>query len=243
MDNTQYINLSHLTALRRQMDIVANNIANMSTTAYKGEKPLFSSFIDKAENGETINYVQDFGVVRNLKSGTITPTGNPLDIAINGEGYFQVQTKDGIRYTRAGNFSLDTSGQLTTRDGLLILDNLQNKKPISIPQGTKNITISQTGEVNADNTQVGSLAVVTFDNERDLKKLENGLYETTQQPKPVTRFELHQGMIEGSNVQPILEMAEMINVSRNYEQAQKFLDTEDQRQRKAVSTLSGTSAQ
>ena len=240
MDNTQYINLSHLTALRRQMDMVSNNIANMSTTAYKGEKPLFSSFINKAENGAKINYVQDFGVVRDLKNGTITPTGNPLDIAINGEGYFQIQTADGIRYTRAGNFSLDDQGQITTRDGNPVLDNPQNKKPMSIPQGTKDITISASGEINADNVQIGTLAVVRFEDERNLKKMENGLYETDQQPQAVPRFELRQGMIEGSNVQPILEMAEMINVSRSYEQAQKFLDSEDERQRKAVTTLSGT---
>jgi flagellar basal-body rod protein FlgF len=244
MDATSYVTISHMTALRRQMEMIANNLANMNTSSYKAEKPLFTQFINptrfaterpKGENG--IAYVEDFGVVRNLDTGTISPTNNPLDIAINGEGYYQVQTAEGVRFTRAGSFSLSSDGTLVTRAGDPLLDDAGN--PIQIPQGTRDITISADGTVTANNQQLARIVPVVFDDERALKKLPAGLYETDQTPNPLQSFDLRQGMVEGSNVQPVLEMTNMIDVSRAYQSAQKFTEQEHQRVRNAIGKLAG----
>lgn len=244
MDATSYVTLSHMTALRRQMEMIANNLANMSTTAYKAEKPLFTQFLnstvwgaDRPRGDDAISYVEDFGVVRNLQIGTITQTDNPLDIAINGNGYYQVETPEGMRYTRSGAFSLSADRQIVTREGHLLLDDAG--QPIEIPQGTRAMTISVDGTVSADNLQIARIVPVDFANERALKKLPSGLYETDQQPTPLERFDLRQGMIEGSNVQPILEMTNMIEVSRAYQTAQKFVEQEHQRVKNAIGKLAG----
>lgn len=244
MDATSYVTLSHMTALRRQMDMIANNLANMSTTSYKAEKPLFTQFLnptartpERPAGDNAIAYVEDFGVVRNLQVGTISPTGNPLDVAINGEGYFQVGTAEGVRYTRAGVFSLSPEGTIVTRDGDPLLD--EGGQPITIPQGTRTISISTDGTVSADNLQVSRIVPVAFANERELKKLPGGLYETEQEPEALEVFDLRQGMVEGSNVQPVLEMTNMIEVSRAYQTAQKFIEQEHQRVKNAIGKLAG----
>jgi flagellar basal-body rod protein FlgF len=244
MDATSYVTLSHMTALRRQMDMIANNLANMSTSSYKAEKPLFTQFLnptdqatDQPAGDDAIAYVEDFGVVRNLQTGTISPTGNPLDVAINGEGYYQIETAEGVRYSRAGIFSLSAQGEIVTRDGDRLLDDAG--QPLQIPQGTRTITISTDGTVSADNLPVGRIVPVAFENERALKKLPGGLYETDQQPTPLETFDLRQGMVEGSNVQPVLEMTNMIEVSRAYQTAQKFVEQEHQRVKTAIGKLAG----
>jgi flagellar basal-body rod protein FlgF len=244
MDATSYVTLSHMTALRRQMEMISNNLANMSTTSYKAEKPLFTQFLnptvrgtDRPSGDDTIAYVEDFGVVRNLQVGTISPTNNPLDVAINGEGYYQIETAEGVRYSRAGVFSLSPEGEIVTRDGDPLLDD--RGQPIQIPQGTRAITISTDGTVSADNLQVARIVPVAFENDRALKKLPGGLYETDQEPTPLATFDLRQGMIEGSNVQPVLEMTNMIEVSRAYQSAQKFIEQEHQRVKSAIGKLSG----
>jgi flagellar basal-body rod protein FlgF len=241
MDSTSYVGLSHMTALRREMDMVANNIANMSTNGYKSEKPLFTWFLNKAKNDvisrDKVAYVEDFGQVRNLEAGVMTPTGNPLDIAINSEGYFSIQTPQGVQYTRAGNFNLNADNQIVTRDGKALLDD--KGSPIQIPPGTATITISNDGTLTADAVPVARIVPVVFENERELEKLPDGLYKTEQTPQPGTRFELRQGMIEGSNVQAVVEMTHMIDISRAYETAKRFVDREDDRMRDAIKKLAG----
>jgi len=241
MDTTSYVALSHMTALRREMDMVANNIANMSTSGFKTEKPLFTAFLNKAKNDlvsrERVAYVEDFGQVRNLEAGTISTTGNPLDIAINSEGYFSIQTPEGVHYTRAGNFNLNGDNQIVTRDGKPLLDD--KGSPITIPPGTSNITISNDGTVTADSAPVARIVPVLFEDERGLEKLPDGLYKTDQTPEPGTRFELRQGMLEGSNVQAVVEMTNMIDISRAYESAKRFVDREDDRMRDAIRKLAG----
>ncbi len=237
MEATGYVAVSHLTALRRRMDMIANNMANMSTTGYKAEKPLFTSVLRESTRGDKVAYVEDFGSIRDLSMGTMQPTSNPLDLAINGEGYFQVETPDGIKYTRNGMLMLNNSGEITTHDGYPMLDDSGNA--IVIPTNTKNITVSNDGTITADGSQIARIQPVMFEKERELQKLPNGLYETEEKPAPLEKFEIRQGMIEGSNVVPILEMTQMMEVSRRYESANKLLKGEDERQRDAIRTLSG----
>lgn len=226
-----------MTALRREMSVTANNLANMSTPSYKTEKPLFTEYTLPQPDQKDVSYVQDFGLVRDLQVGTITPTGNALDIAINGPGYFVVQSPNGDRYTRAGLFSLAPNGDIINRQGLPLMDD--RGRQFNIPQGTKNITISNDGIISADALNLGKIQLVDFKDERALKKLPDGLYETTQKPERLKQFELRQGMIEGSNVVAMIELTNMIEVQRAYESAKQLVDREDDRMRTAIRKLSG----
>lgn len=226
-----------MTALRREMQLTANNLANMNTSGYKTEKPLFTEYVLPQPENRDVSFVQDFGVVRDLQVGTISQTGNPLDIAINGPGYFVIETPNGDRYTRAGQFSLSPSGDIITRQGLRLMDD--RGRQISVPPGTKNITISNDGVVSADAVVVSKIQIVNFADERALQKLPDGFYETTQTPTRLRDFELRQGMTEGSNVVAMLELTNMIEIQRAYESAKQLADREDDRMRTAIRKLSG----
>ena len=120
METTSMLTLSLTTALRHQMDVIAHNIANANTTAFKGARVLFRTYLQDID-GQEIAFVDDFAVLRNLAEGPITVTGNPLDLAIRGDAYFQVDTPDGVRFTRGGHLGLDADGALVTTDGYPVL--------------------------------------------------------------------------------------------------------------------------
>jgi flagellar basal-body rod protein FlgF len=226
-----------MTALRREMSVTANNLANMNTPSYKTEKPLFTEYSLPQPDQKDVSYVQDFGLVRDLQVGTLSQTGNPLDIAINGPGYFVVETPNGNRYTRAGLFSLAPNGDIINRQGLPLMDD--RGRQFNIPQGTKNISISNDGVISADALNLGKIQLVEFRDERALKKLPDGLYETNQDPVRLREFEVRQGMVEGSNVVAMLELTNMIEVQRAYDGAKQLVDREDERMRTAIRKLSG----
>ena len=236
MENPGYITLSRQMVLRRQMDVIANNLANLNTPGYKGEAMLFVEHLKRTLDNEKISFVQDIAVVRNLSDGPMTRTGNQLDLSIRGEGYFVVETDEGERYTRAGNFTLDDSGQIATAQGHPVLGD--GGAPIVIPPGSDGITITADGSVNAGEKQVGRIQVVSFENEHALRKLKDGLYDAgNQDPKPLEEVEIQQGMLEDSNVSGVLEMTKMINTVRSYQAAAKIAEDEHQRQRKAIEAL------
>ena len=121
MENTVLAVISQQIGARRQMDVIANNIANANTIGFKSERMLFSEYLQDIGNGQTIALVQDAAVVRDFRDGPIMATDNPLDVAIRGEGFFQVETADGIRYTRNGRLRLDGDGALVTSNGYAVL--------------------------------------------------------------------------------------------------------------------------
>ena len=238
MENTTYVTIGHMTALRRRMDLISNNMANMNTSGYKAEKPLFTSYlVDDQKIGERVAHVQDFGIVRNLDAGPLTPTGNPLDLGLASEGYFTVETDRGVRYTRNGNFAINPDGDVVTKEGFKLLDD--GGLPLNIPEGATDIVISDNGSVAIDGVQLAQITPVTFDNERELERLPDSLYTTEQEPNPVERPSIKQGMIEGSNVVSMLELTDMIEVHRAYETSKNFVEREDERVRQALRKLSG----
>ncbi|MFN7754666.1 MAG: flagellar basal-body rod protein FlgF [Holosporales bacterium] len=247
MDAPIYVALSHMNALRREMDITTNNIANINTTAYKGEDPLFTEYLLDQPKNKDVSYVLDFGLVRNLTAGVLEKTDNPLDLAINGDGYFTVKTPQGDRYTRAGVFTLAPTGEITTKEGYPLLSD--SGQPFTIPANTTSITIGTDGVVNAANNNdiavvaLGKVGLVKFAKERELKKLPSGLYETTQTATPVERPDIRQGMIEKSNVSPILSMTRMIEIERAYSNARNITTTEDERIKGAIGRLAGNKSQ
>ncbi len=240
MDNTIYVGLSYQMALRRNLDIVANNVANLNTTAFKAESALFRQFPQNtpgAGPGQPgLSLVQDFGVARDLSEGELTVTGNPLDVGIRGPGFFTVEGPGGVpRYTRNGHFQLDDQGQLVTGSGYPILD--PSGRPIRVGTGEQEITFATDGTISTANGVVGRLALVTFDDEQAMQRLGDGLLATDQAPVPATEAEVHQGMLERSNVKAIVEMTKMIDILRSYQSTNRLMQDYQDLQRRAVQRL------
>ena len=223
MDNLSYIGLSQQMALSHQMDVVANNIANMSTPGFKSQNMLFKTYLNKTTaEGEKIAQVQDYGTYRDTKQGALTETYNKLDVAIQGSGYFAIQTPQGVRYTRNGSFALDGNGKIITQTGDAVLGS--NGSPLTVQPGTNNITIMKDGEISSDKGSVGTLKLVNFPDEQALTAIGGGLYDAQGAPEqPVDKPQLMQGFIETSNVQPITEMNKMLSITRLYEAVQHIL--------------------
>lgn len=235
MENALYIGLSRQAALRREMDVIAHNIANTNTPAYKGEKMIFEEFLVKPGDGERISLVQDIGLSRDLSEGPAQPTGNPFDVAIHGDGYFAVETPLGERYTRHGRFQLDANNQLVTSAGHPVQG---QAGPVTIPAGGGPISIAADGTISNEDGIIGVLQVVNFEDEQALRRAANGLYSTEdQEPQAVDNPTMSQGMIEGSNVESILEMTRMMTVSRRYQSLKSFMDKEDERLTQMITTL------
>jgi len=246
MDTTLSIALSHQVARRRQMDIIANNIANMGTTGFKRENVMFGQYLREAEGDQPksvrqISYVQDYGITRNMSDGPLISTGNKLDIALQGDGLLQVRRQNGdIAYTRNGHMSLSPDFNLVTSTGENILDTAGNA--IQIPPTATDIKIATDGTISSPSVgQIAKLGVVTIADKTQLKKIGDNLFSSELPPTPATDFNIVQGMIESSNVQPVLEITRMISVSRAYISTSKIMEKLADAQLKAINTLAKVS--
>jgi len=219
------------------MDVIANNIANMNTTGFKGEKMMFVEHIVRSKGGSKIggernSYVRDIATARDLSEGPAQQTGNPLDLAIKEDGYFVIGTEAGERYSRNGSFQLDPEGRLITRAGDPVLS--EDGEPFFFSPEDKDITIANDGTISTENGALGRLGIVTFQNPHELKIVAGGLYSSTQAPQPADAPIVLQGMLENSNVQPIIEMTRMIEAHRSYSRIKDFIEKEDGRIKKMM---------
>lgn len=236
MENSIYIGLSKQVALRNQMNVIANNVANMSTPGYRAQNMVFSEYINKSPNNpkvpvkDDISQVLDVGHYQNTAAGSMSQTGNPTDVALNGSGYFGIQTNDGVMYTRAGNFQLNVNGELVTGAGNLVADT--GGGTITVPDDSTEIRIDSKGVISNQDGELGQLMIVEFENEQELEAEGNGLYRAPEGTvfAEAAQTVAVQGMLEGSNVNPILEMTRMIDVLRTYQSTQKMLQDEHERQ-------------
>ncbi|MBO6784837.1 MAG: flagellar basal-body rod protein FlgF [Alphaproteobacteria bacterium] len=236
MTTTAEVALSYQMALRNQLDVTANNIANMSTSGFQGSQPLFAEFLVEIDSdGNEISYVEDSGTLRNTAPGPLNATGNQLDIGLQGEGYFVVESAGEFLYTRNGSFRLDDSGRLTTSGGNAVLDDRDN--PIVVSPGETFISISRDGVVRTENGEIGRLRIVTFANQQDMELLGNSLLRTNQVPIDAAGTEVVQGMLEGSNVIAITEMTRMIDLLRSYQSANQLITSDEDRQEQAIDIL------
>lgn len=238
MENATYIGLSRLSTMRREMDAIANNLANMNSNAYKGERVMFEEFLKGPNQKEKSSFVNDFGVLRDFRAGKLEQTGNTFDVAISGNGYLTVDTPQGRRYTRDGHLRLDADRRLVTAGGHPVLDN--RDREIILPPDAQGGTpaISSDGTINIGQQQVAKIDLVTFDSEQELRKTAQGLYATAQEPKAaVAGSTLIQGMLEASNVEPIIEMTNMMELLRQYEGTKNLLDGEHERLKMAIQRL------
>jgi len=241
MSNTVSVSLSQQMVLRKQMDAIAQNLANMNTAAFKNERVIFEEYLHEATGGDPVSFVHEVGLQRDLTQGNIEMTNSDLDLAIDGPGYFVIQTDDGPRYTRQGHLQIDEQRRIVDSLGHPILSN--EDEPITLGAGDRSITIAKDGTLSSENGPIGTIAVVNFENERALIKAGNGLLISDQAPSPANpdKFYIVQGALEASNVVPILEMTRMIEVLRSYETTQKLVGTDHELQRKAIREIPAVS--
>ena len=240
MENTAFIALSRQSALGRQLSVVANNIANMNTTGFKGEKMMFVEHLVRSRGGDRVmglklSYVRDIATVRDTSEGPLVTTGNPFDLAIRGDGYFVIETDKGEQYTRNGRFSLNEEGELVTSQGNPVLSD--NGNPFVFGPGDRDVTISRDGTVSTKNGQLGKIRIVSFENQQQSQVTAGGLLSTRARAEDVEQPNMIQGALEGSNVQPIIEMAEMIRIQRSYDSVKNFIQREDDRIKRMVKDL------
>ena len=238
METPTYIALSRQLGLRRHMDIVANNMANMNTPAYKAERLIFVEYLQKPSDSDKQSFTQDIGTMRDTSEGPLVKTDNPFDLAISGEGFFTIETPLGNRYTRHGRFQLDAESRLVTGQGNPVLDNGGNQ--INIPANGGRVEISADGTISADNGAIAQFGLVKFENEQALRRTANNLYNSPddQQPQDVEKPKIAQGMLEESNVKAIAELSEMIKIHRQYQSLGRSIQQEHERQMKAINRLS-----
>ena len=242
MDNTSYIALSRQMALWKQMNIVSNNMANMNTVGYKQDDVIFTSFIKQTKGAEGIGaspifFTQDYADFQNMSEGAFKETGNVFDLAIKGDGFFCVETKDGEKYTRKGQFTLDADGALVTTDGDYVLS--ENNTPLFFAPGETEITVTQSGDVMTENGIIGRLKVANFADNQKLLKVSGVLFENVE-GNAVSfgqgNVQIAQGMVEASNVNSISEMTNLVKIQRSYDYVQQMIDEEHDRLSNTIST-------
>lgn len=245
MENTIYVGLTKQIALKNKMDIVANNIANMSTPGYRAQNMVFTEFIEKPPRSpdtppqDPLSMVLNYGHYQNTAPGPLEMTGNQLDVAVQGPGYLGVQTEGGeIMYTRAGNFQINAEGTLVTGTGLPVAN--EGGAPIVIPDDAREIAIGEDGSVATEEGEIARLMVVEFDNVQELEAVGGGLYKSEAPGIPAEATRVLQGMLEGSNVNPVIEMTRMIDTARAYQSTQRMLQSEHERQRTMIQRLVGS---
>jgi flagellar basal-body rod protein FlgF len=243
METPTYIVLSRQLGLTRNMEVVANNLANANTTGFRAEGMVFSEYLIRAEKPTKLSYVQDLATWRDQSEGEIQTTGNDLDLALQGDGYFVVQSPNGPVYTRNGRFQLNEAGEVVNQAGYQVL---AGGGPIVVNPEDGPLNVSEDGVLSANLTQggnvpiiYGQLDIVTFADNQLLQPVGGSGFETDQAPQAALAedFKIQQRMLEGSNVRSILEMTNMIQVQRSYQSAQKFLEGEHERMRRAVNYI------
>lgn len=235
MDSTGYITLTRQSGLMREMQVVANNIANAATTGFRQEGVIFSEYVQGVQGGASLSMGQ--GNVRNtsLNQGSLTQTGGTFDFAIEGDGYFLIETPDGERLTRAGSFTPNAEGDLVTHDGYRVLD--AGGAPVFIPPDARALAVSPDGTISADGVLVGQIGLVAPTNATGMTRQSGVLFTADDGFEPAENARMMQGFVEESNVDPIGQLARMIEIQRAYEMGQSFLDSEDERVRRAMDAM------
>jgi flagellar basal-body rod protein FlgF len=253
MQNALLVGLSRQMTLERQMDVVANNVANANTNGFKADRTLFEEFLNSGAHEDNfvgsdrrVSYVQDRGTFRDVGQGPMEATNNPLDLAVDGDAYFAVQAAGGERYARDGKFSLNNIGQLVTSDGNLVLG---NAGPITFQPTDHDVNIAPDGTVTvlegtARNDSIrGKIRMVSFDNPQKLTKLGSNLYAVGSAAQQAdTKSTVRQGYIEKSNVNAVGEMSRMVEVMRAYTQVANLLQQQSDLHKSAIEKLADVPA-
>lgn len=238
MDNAGYIAITRQSALLKELNSVANNVANMSTAGFRREGVVFSEHVEAlpVEEG-SISLATAGAYYVDLSQGGLKQTGGQFDFAIEGDGFFQVETPDGPRLTRSGSFAVNNEGQFVNADGLPVLGD--GGGPLFVPQGAQIIQVAPDGTLSADGAPVGRMGLVEAE-PGSLRRDGSNLFDTDGPLAPAADSRIMQGFLEGSNVNPVEEISRLIEVQRAYEFSKKFMDQEDERILNTVKTVGET---
>lgn len=233
MDAAGYTTLSRQSGLMREMQVVANNIANISTSGFRREGTVFAEHVYRMDEGPSLSMPHATGRAVDLSQAGPSMTGGAFDFAIQGEGFFLIETPQGNRLTRAGSFTPNEAGELVTPDGNRLLD--AGGAPIFVPPGSA-VSMAEDGTLSAGGTPLAQVGLWRPADPLSLRHQSGTLFEAGEL-EPVEDGRVFQGFLEESNVNPVSEIARMIEVQRAYELGQKFLDAEDSRARGVIETL------
>lgn len=237
MENSIYLGLSKQIALQTNMNIIANNIANMNTSGYRGQNLLFDEYIEDPKGADDeLSFVLNRGQYENTRPGPVKQTNNPLDIYLDGPAFMGVVGPGGTpAYTRGGAMQLDANGTLVTTAGFPV--STPGGAQIVIPLQSTEIRIDEQGIVSDQNGQIAQIQIVEFNNPQSLEAQGNTLYTTDEPGVFAANTKVRQGTLEGSNVQPIVEMTRMIDTLRSFQNVNNILKTENERLLGAVEKL------
>lgn len=235
MDNIGYTTLNRQSGLMHEMRAVANNIANLSTTGFRKEGVVFAEHIAALDGEEpSLSMAAASGRITNLQQGPLTQTNGTFDLAIEGDGFFLIDTPEGQQLTRAGSFTPSPEGELMTPDGHRLLD--LGGGPVFVPTDAR-IDIASDGTLSADGAPLAQIGLFVPADPNDLTRSGGTRFAAEGGVEPLENGTILQGFIENSNVNAVEEIARMIEVQRAYELGQTFLDREDERIRGVVQTL------
>jgi flagellar basal-body rod protein FlgF len=242
MELTTYVALSYLSAKQRSLDVTAANLANAGTTGFKAERVLFSDWLGKQQGTDgsrgtkPVAFVQDRATWRETVEGSIQHTGNPLDLAISGDGFFTVDTPRGPRLTRAGRFAPQADGTVTDGLGQALLDTTGQK--IRLSPADVSLSVTAEGELSSENGPIGRIGIVQPTDPAKLQAEGSTTLKADTPTAPVSQPKLIQGALEDSNVQPIMEMTTMMDGLRNFQLTAQMVEQEGQRMQAAIEKLS-----
>ncbi|HEX8484311.1 flagellar hook-basal body complex protein [Sphingomonas sp.] len=243
MDISSYVLLSQEQALRRKLDVAANNMANMSTAGFKRERPIFREYVERATEAtpdltRNTSFVLDYGAMHDASAGAFQATGNAMDFMIDGPGYISVEAPGGgTGFTRAGFVRTNEAGELTTAGGQRILG--EGGAPIAVPvDQMANLTIGKDGTVQSGENVFGRIAVTVFDDERMVTPRGDGMMNGTGgRELGAAETRIKTGGIEGSNVDPIVETTQMVEILRAYQSSMKMAQDIDDLRRRSLDRL------
>ncbi|MCC1491218.1 flagellar hook-basal body complex protein [Cognatishimia sp. F0-27] len=235
METAGYATLARQTGLMREMQVIANNIANANTTGFRQEGVVFSEFVRSADTGQSVSMAAARVRDTSFAQGELEQTGNKFDFAIEGDGFFLVETPDGQRLTRSGAFSSAPDGTLVTLDGHAVLDT--GGGPIFIPPESADLAVAPDGTISSAGRAIGQLGIMQPFNLGGMMREGNLLFRADEGFEPAADPRVLQGFVEGSNVNAIGQVSRMIEVQRAYELGQSFLEREDERIRNAIKSF------
>ena len=239
MDAGSYVGVSAHLALERRLAVIANNVANAGTAGYRAEGTAFATIVSKTTPYRTAFAAEHASHV-DTRSGGFVETRNPLDIAIQGDGFLGLQTPAGIAYTRDGRMQMLPTGDLVSLSGHAILD--AGGAPLTIDPNSGPPAFGRDGTIFQQGLPVGAIGLFALDLSKPAQRYENAAFIPDKPPEPITDFAgngIVQGFTEESNVNAISEMTRLIEVSRAFEAVATGLDRRDSMLREAVQTLGG----
>ncbi len=236
MDSTGFVTLNRQVGLLKELETVAQNIANMSTDGYRREGVVFSEFVVKTgRRSDSLSMGHANGRVSDLAQGPLMQTNGTFDLAIEGPGFFLIATPNGDRLTRAGSFTPSADGLLVAADGASLLD--AGGSPVFVPGDAAQVSIGVDGTVSADGNPVAQIGLWEPADPLQMTRDKDVRFDPGGPPLPVENGRMLQGFVERSNVDPVTELTRMIEVQRAYELGRTFLDREDERVRSAIRTI------